>query len=79
MTTNQWLVDHEAYADALSEYRELRAEIEKAIGIKKKSDDQGGAMIGDVVEGYLAHLPLYGLLNRFEEAVIKKTRAKDKL
>jgi hypothetical protein len=78
-STNQWLIDHDAYAEALSDYKGLRAELEKAIGIKKDLNRDGPVHIGVVMQDYLDNMPLHGLLNRFEEAVIKKTRAKDKL
>lgn len=32
----QWQVDHDAYADSIAEYKESRKELEKALGVQKR-------------------------------------------
>ncbi|MBR7715502.1 hypothetical protein [Acinetobacter nosocomialis] len=74
----QWQIDHDAYAESISEYKESRQELEKALGVQKDFN-KTSHHIGEVIADLQKHAHLYALLNRFECAVIKRLRAKDKL
>ncbi|EHU3266950.1 TPA: hypothetical protein NQH55_000679 [Acinetobacter baumannii] len=74
----QWQIDHDAYAESIAEFKEARQELEKALGVQKDFS-KTSHLIGEVIADLQKHAHLYALINRFEEAVINRLRAKDKL
>lgn len=74
----KWQIDHDAYSDSISKYKESRIELEKALGVQKDFEKTSHT-IGEVIADLQKNAPLYALLNRFESAVIERLRAKDKL
>ncbi|MFW1968133.1 hypothetical protein ACG95P_13820 [Acinetobacter guillouiae] len=76
---DQWWIDHEAYADALEEFRSIEVELQDALGVVKKCKPGEGAFIGDILEDLERNRVEFGLLNRFKSAHIKMIEAKAKL
>lgn len=75
---DQWDLDHKAYSDALCEERKARKDIEKALGVQKDFEKTSWPF-AEVMADLELNGEKYALLNRFEEAVINRLRAKDKL
>lgn len=76
---DQWWVDHDAYADALKEFRSIEVELQKALGVVRKCKPGEGAFIGDILEDLERNRAEFGLLNRFKPAHKKMIEAKGKL
>ncbi|MBK0409632.1 hypothetical protein JEO87_03740 [Acinetobacter pittii] len=74
----QWQVDHDAYVETLDAYRETHRDLEKALGVKKDFDKTCHSA-KEIIDDLRKNGHLYALINRFEEAVINRLRAKDKL
>ncbi|BFM72057.1 hypothetical protein [Acinetobacter baumannii] len=74
----QWQVDHDAYVETLDAYREAHTDLEKALGIEKDFDKTSHSA-KEIIEDLRKNGHLYALINRFEDAVINRLRAKDKL
>ncbi|EPG5693099.1 TPA: hypothetical protein JIE40_001902 [Acinetobacter baumannii] len=74
----QWQIDHDAYAESIAEFKEARQELEKALGVEKDFDKTCHSA-KEIIDDLRKNGHLYALINRFEEAVINRLRAKDKL
>ncbi|HAV6077981.1 TPA: hypothetical protein ACJKZR_002947 [Acinetobacter baumannii] len=74
----QWQIDHDAYAETLEAYRETHRDLEKALGVEKDFDKTCHSA-KEIIDDLRKNGHLYALINRFEEAVINRLRAKDKL
>lgn len=74
----QWQMDHQVYADSIGVYRETRKDLQKALGVQKDFEKTAHTA-SEIIEDLRKNGHLYALLNRFEEAVINRLRAKDKL
>ncbi|MGK7856903.1 hypothetical protein ACSQ7E_17750 [Acinetobacter baumannii] len=74
----QWQVDHDAYVETLDAYRETHRDLEKALDIEKDFDKTSHSA-KEIIEDLRKNGHLYALINRFEDAVINRLRAKDKL
>ncbi|EPJ9221263.1 hypothetical protein MWR82_003640, partial [Acinetobacter baumannii] len=59
-------------------YRETHRDLEKALGIEKDFDKTSHSA-KEIIEDLRKNGHLYALINRFEDAVINRLRAKDKL
>ena len=76
---DQWWIDHDAYADALEEFRTIEVELQDALGVVRKCKPGEGAFIGDILEDIDRNRAEFGLLNRFKLAHKKMIEAKGKL
>lgn len=76
---DQWWIDHDAYADALEEFRTIEIELQNALGVVRKCKPGEGAFIGDILEDLERNRAEFGLLNRFKSAHKKMIEAKAKL
>lgn len=74
----QWQIDHQVYSDSIDDYRETRKALQKALGVQKDFEKTSHSA-SEIIEDLRKNGHLYALLNRFEEAVINRLRAKDKL
>ncbi|ELY3103959.1 hypothetical protein [Acinetobacter baumannii] len=74
----QWQIDHDAYVETIDAYRKAHKDLEKALGIKKDFDKTSHSA-KEIIEDLRKNGHLYALINRFEDAVINRLRAKDKL
>jgi len=74
----QWQIDHDAYVETLDAYRETHRDLEKALGVEKDFDKTCHSA-KEIIDDLRKNGHLYALINRFEEAVINRLRAKDKL
>ncbi|MBJ3829824.1 hypothetical protein JGA56_16400 [Acinetobacter baumannii] len=74
----QWQIDHDAYVETLDAYRETHRDLEKALGVEKDFDKTCHSA-KEIIDDLQKNGHLYALINRFEEAVINRLRAKDKL
>ncbi|ENU1898420.1 hypothetical protein ACYQOW_003904 [Acinetobacter baumannii] len=74
----QWQIDHDAYVETLDAYRETHKDLEKALGVEKDFDKTCHSA-KEIIDDLRKNGHLYALINRFEEAVINRLRAKDKL
>ncbi|RSO77203.1 hypothetical protein EA754_06295 [Acinetobacter pittii] len=70
--------DHDAYAEALVSYRQASNELKKAIGVQKDFEKTSWSA-AEAIEDLMLNQDKYALINRFEEAVINKLKAKERL
>ncbi|KAF1027097.1 MAG: hypothetical protein GAK29_00903 [Acinetobacter bereziniae] len=76
---DQWWIDHDAYADALEEFRSIELELQDALGVVRICKPGEGALFGDILEGLERNRDEFGLINRFKSAYKKMIEAKGKL
>ncbi|HFX6304375.1 hypothetical protein [Acinetobacter nosocomialis] len=70
--------DYEAYATALASYRQASDELKKALGVQKDFEKTSWTA-AEAIEDLMLNQDKYALINRFEEAVINKLKAKERL
>lgn len=68
----------ERYADAIAAYREAETALEKALGVQKDFE-QTSWSAAEAVEDLQRNHDQYRLIQRFEDAVIRKLKAKGEL
>lgn len=68
----------ERYADAIEAYREAETELEKALGVQKNFE-QTSWSAAEAVDDLQRNHDKYRLIQRFENAVIRKMKAKGEL
>ncbi|ENV53922.1 hypothetical protein [Acinetobacter baylyi] len=66
------------YGDAIDHYRETRNALEQALGVQKDFE-QTSWSAAEAVEDLQRNHDQYRLIQRFEDAVIKKMKAKGEL
>lgn len=76
---DQWWIDHDAYADALEEFRTIEIELQNALGVVRICKPGEGASFGDILEDLERNRAEFGLINRFKSAHKKMIEAKAKL
>ena len=76
---DQWWVDHDAYADALEEYKKVETELEDALGVIRICEPGELTSIADSCEEFRINMYKFGLIHRFESAYRKMFEAKAKL
>lgn len=68
----------ERYAEAIAAYREAETALEKALGVQKDFE-QTSWSAAEAVEDLQRNHDQYRLIQRFEDAVIRKMKAKGEL
>ncbi|MFW1796965.1 hypothetical protein ACG9Y4_14850 [Acinetobacter guillouiae] len=76
---DQWWIDHEAYSDALEEYKKVETELEDALGVIRICEPGELTSLADSCEELRINMYKFGLIHRFESAYRKMFEAKAKL
>lgn len=76
---DQWWKDHEAYVDALEEYKKVETELEDALGVIRICKPEDSKTLADSFEELRINMYKFGLIERFELAYRKMFEAKGKL
>ncbi len=76
---DQWWIDHDAYADALEEYKKVETELEDALGVIRICEPGELTSLADSCEELRINMYKFGLIHRFESAYRKMFEAKAKL
>lgn len=76
---DQWWINHDAYADALEEFRSIELELQDALGVVRICKPSEGASFSDILEDIERNRAEFGLINRFKSAHKKMIEAKAKL
>lgn len=76
---DRWWIDHDAYADALEEYKKVETELEDALGVIRICNPDESKSLADSFEELRINMYKFGLIHRFKSAYRKMFEAKGKL
>lgn len=76
---DHWWINHDAYADALEEYKKVETELEDALGVIRICEPGELTSLADSCEELRINMYKFELIHRFESAYRKMFEAKGKL